>query len=89
MNTRRFVIRSPEDLGQTIGEARRERHLTQEDLARAVNMDRTYLARIEAGQSTILIERTLRLLQELGVRIEAEMLTDEEGSAAAELATDG
>ena len=83
MNTRRFVIRSPEDLGRTIGEAR------QEDLARAVNMDRTYLARIEAGQSTILIERTLRLLQELGVRIEAEMLTDEEGSAAAELATDG
>ena len=89
MNTRRFVIRSPEDLGRTIGEARRERHLTQEDLARAVNMDRTYLARIEAGQSTILIERTLRLLQEPGVRIEAEMLTDEEGSAAAELAADG
>lgn len=76
MNTRRFVIRSPEDLGRTIAEARRERDLTQEDLARATNLDRTYLARIEAGQSTILIERTLRLLQELGVRLEAEMSID-------------
>ena len=75
MGTRRFVIRSPEDLGRTIAEARRERHRTQVDLAHTVNLDRTYLARIEAGHSTIQIERTLRLLQELGVRLDAEMST--------------
>ena len=89
MNTRRFVIRAPEDLGRTIAEARRQRGLTQEDLARAVNLDRTYLARLEAGQSTILIERTLLLLQELGVRIEAEMSVEEDLPVGAELATDG
>ena len=89
MSTRRFVIRAPGDLGRTIAEARRQRELTQEDLARAVNLDRTYLARLEAGQSTILIERTLLLLQELGVRIEAEMSVEEDLPVGAELATDG
>lgn len=84
MSTRRFVVRAPEDLGRTIAEARHERNLTQEELADATNMDRTYLARLEAGQSTILIERMLRLLQELGVSIEAEMSVDAVRSVGAE-----
>lgn len=89
MSTRRFVIRSPEDLGRTIAEARRERDLTQEELAQLTTLDRTYLARIEAGQSTILIQRTLRLFQELGVSIEAQMLVPEEDASTAEVPRDG
>lgn len=76
MGTRRFRIRVPEDLGRTVAEARRARELTQEELAQATGLDRTYLARLEAGGSTIQIERTLRLLQELGVSIEAELSDD-------------
>ena len=57
------------------------------DLAHATNLDRTYLARIEAGHSTIQIERTLRLLQELGVRLEAEMSTGDSEATATTYAT--
>jgi transcriptional regulator with XRE-family HTH domain len=89
MSTRRFVVRAPEDLGRTIGEARRERRLTQAELAQAANLDRTYLARMEAGQSTLHIERTLRLFQELGLSIEAEMSVEADPSVGAEDLPDG
>jgi transcriptional regulator with XRE-family HTH domain len=56
-----------------IAEARTERGLTQAELASDVNIDRTYLARLESGRSTIQIQRVLDLLRALGVTIEATL----------------
>lgn len=71
MSTRRYLIRTPEDLGRTVAEARHFRGMTQEQLARRAKVDRTYLARLEAGHTVRQLERLIALLRELGVELQA------------------
>lgn len=66
---RQMTVRTGSDLGAAVAEARRSRSLTQAQLAQSVNMDRTYLARIETGISVQMLERTLRLLRRLGAEV--------------------
>lgn len=73
MSTRRYAVRSVADIGRTIAEARRERGLTQEQLASQLGIHRTYLARLENGQSSLQLERILQLLRKLGVTVEATL----------------
>ena len=66
-------IRRAEDLGLAVSEARHARELTQAQLAEQSGVERTYLAKLEAGLSTLLLERTLRLLRRLGARLVVEI----------------
>lgn len=80
MSTRRFTLRSTADIGRTIAEARADRGLTQAELAAEVGIERTYLARLETGRSTLQIERVFRLLRTLGVTVEATLEPGEEAN---------
>jgi transcriptional regulator with XRE-family HTH domain len=71
MSTRRYQIRSVADIGRTIAEARAFRGLTQEELAERTQLERTYLAKIEAGHTVKQLERVIALLRELGVELSA------------------
>ncbi len=82
MPTRRFTIRAGRDLGPVIAEARRARGLTQDELAEQTGMERTYLARLEAGSSVQMLDRALLALRHLGVDIEATQLVDDDEPAA-------
>ena len=73
MPTRESVLRSGADLGRTIAEARVERGMTQAELARRSQMDRTYLTRLERGQTVQQVNRALDLLRTLGVSVTATM----------------
>lgn len=66
---RQMKVRTGSDLGAAVAEARHARSLTQQQLADSVNLDRTYLARIEAGISVQMLDRTLRLLRRLGAEV--------------------
>jgi len=66
---RQMTVRTGADLGAALAEARRARSLTQQQLAESVNLDRTYLAKIEAGTSVQMLDRTLRLLRRLGAEV--------------------
>lgn len=66
---RTWVVRSGADLGRTIAGVRSASNLTQAELARRAGLDRTYLARIEAGASVQLIERALRALRRMGATV--------------------
>ncbi|MDQ1630278.1 MAG: HTH-type transcriptional regulator / antitoxin HipB [Frankiaceae bacterium] len=66
---RQVPIRRPKDLGLAVAEARRLRRLSQAELADTAGIDRTYLVRLEAGLSTLLVERVLRLLRRLGAEL--------------------
>jgi transcriptional regulator with XRE-family HTH domain len=63
------LVRSGADLGVAIQEARRAAGLTQEQLAARTSLDRSYLARIEAGMSVLLLDRVLRVLRRLGAEV--------------------
>jgi len=68
-----WTIRSAADLGRAIAGVRRRRRLTQQRLADEAGMERSYLARLEAGASTLATERALRLLRRMGATVTVSM----------------
>jgi transcriptional regulator with XRE-family HTH domain len=47
--------------------------LTQQGLAEQAGIDRSYLARLEAGADTLLLERALRALRRMGAVVRVEL----------------
>jgi transcriptional regulator with XRE-family HTH domain len=72
---RRVEIRRPQDVGLALSEARHAAGLTQAQLSEDCGVERTYLAKLESGASTLLLSRLLRLLRRLDARLVVE-LTD-------------
>jgi transcriptional regulator with XRE-family HTH domain len=64
-----WIVRSPEDLGRAIAGARTQQGLTQKELAAEADIERTYLARLEAGASPLVLERALRALRRMGATV--------------------
>lgn len=60
---------NPAQLGRVLAGVRRERGLTQQQLADRVHVDRSYLARMESGLATEQISRTFAVLRELGFEL--------------------
>jgi transcriptional regulator with XRE-family HTH domain len=73
-----WTIRSTADIGRAIAGARSARGLTQQQLAEEAGVDRSYLARLEAGASKLALERTLRLLRRLGATVTVTLPMDDE-----------
>lgn len=66
---REWTIRSADDLGRAIAGVRDSRGLTQQKLSDRAGVERSYLARLETGASTLAIERALRLLRRMGATV--------------------
>jgi transcriptional regulator with XRE-family HTH domain len=67
--SRQWAVRSPGDLGRAIAGVRAERGLTQAQLAKEADVDRSYLARLEAGATALVLERSLRALRRMGATV--------------------
>jgi transcriptional regulator with XRE-family HTH domain len=74
-----WTVRSPADFGRAIAGARAHRRMTQDDLAELAGIERTYLARLESGRSTLALERALRALRRMGATVTIT-LPDDDGS---------
>lgn len=66
---RQWTIRSAEDFGRTIAEIRQSQGLTQSALAERDGISRHWLAKLEAGRSTPVLDHFLRLTRRLGATI--------------------
>jgi transcriptional regulator with XRE-family HTH domain len=66
---RQWIVRSPADLGRAIAGVRAERGLTQAQLAKEAGVDRSYLARLEAGATALVLERALRALRRMDATV--------------------
>lgn len=64
-----YSVRNAADLGAAIQDARREAGLTQLELAERAGVSRTYLAHIERGRSSRLLELLLDLLRVLDLEL--------------------
>ncbi len=64
------TVTAGQDIGRAIGFLRRRRAITQADLANRSGVARSYLAQIEAGRTSALLEHELRLLRRLGATIQ-------------------
>lgn len=68
----RWMVRSGSDLGAAIGEIRTARGLTQAELAEQLAVSRTWLAKLERGRSTQMVDLLVRLLRGMGATITVE-----------------
>lgn len=66
---RQWIVRSAEDFGRGIAEVRRSQDLTQSELAEQGGISRHWLAKLEAGHSTPVLEHLLRLTRRLGITV--------------------
>jgi DNA-binding XRE family transcriptional regulator len=76
MPTKQWSVRSSADLGRAIAGARAARGLTQAELAERTGVNRSYLAALEQGASTLLLERALRALRRLGATVTVTLPDD-------------
>lgn len=63
-------------VGSRIRKARRERGLSQEALAHAADMDRSYVSGLERGEFNVSLLHLSRLAHVLGVRVESLISQD-------------
>lgn len=77
-STERYVwsIHTSSDLGRAVAGVRAARDLTQAQLAEQTGVERTYLARLEAGASVLLLDRALRILRRLGATVTVTLPVD-------------
>jgi len=57
-------------LGQNIKKIRISKGMSQGDICRALDMDRSYMSAIESGKKNITISQLERLAQALGVSVD-------------------
>jgi HTH-type transcriptional regulator / antitoxin HipB len=69
MPTRTWTVRSTEDLGRAVADIRRERGMTQTQLAEQAGLTRVWLAKLETGHTTPVLDHLLRLLRRLGATV--------------------
>lgn len=59
--------------GQIIGDARKKAHISQAELARRIGSDRSYISRVESGQTEPKISTFYRIMNALNCQIEFSM----------------
>ena len=57
-------------LGENIKKIRTRKKMSQGDICRALDMDRSYMSAIESGKKNITISQLERLAQALGVSVD-------------------
>lgn len=72
MDEKPYLVYSPASLGAAIRHFRRQRGMTQQELAERAGIDRYYLSRLEQGGETEQLRRAFRILRELGLRVRIE-----------------
>lgn len=65
----KWIVRSGEDFGRAIAGLRRARGLTQRELAEQGGLSRPWLAKLESGRSTPVLDHLLRLTRRLGATV--------------------
>jgi len=60
--------------GQIIGDARKKAKITQAELARRIGSDRSYISRVESGQTEPKVSTLYRIMNALGYSIEYSMI---------------
>ncbi|CAN5520047.1 MAG: helix-turn-helix transcriptional regulator [Iamia sp.] len=69
MPERTWTIRSTDDLGHAVADIRSATGKTQADLAADTGLTRAYVAKIETGRTSPLLDHLLRALRRLGATV--------------------
>lgn len=86
---KKHAIRSPQDLGSLIAEARHRRGVSQRALAAEFGVSQAWLSRVERGYQKIWLGQVLRLAVYLGIELDARIGKSADKAASAETQAGG
>lgn len=66
-------LQTPHQLGQLIRQRRRELGLTQTQVAEVANTNLRFVSELERGKPTARLENVMRVLEALGIELEARL----------------
>ena len=66
---RTWTVHSAADLGRAVADIRRERGMTQAEVAAASGLSRSWLAKLESGRSNLVLDHLLRTLRRMGASV--------------------
>lgn len=69
MSRRTWTIRSGADLGRSVADVRTATGRTQADLAADTGLTRSYVAKLETGRTSPLLDHLLRALRRMGATV--------------------
>jgi HTH-type transcriptional regulator / antitoxin HipB len=69
-------VRTSRELGALLKEARRKRGMTQQELAKAAGVERSWLTRLEAGRENPTFAKLLAVLDAVGVVLDLQSSGD-------------
>ncbi|MCC5790410.1 MAG: helix-turn-helix domain-containing protein [Opitutales bacterium] len=75
------AVRSPQDLGQLIAQARRQRGQSQRQLAAEFGVTQAWLSRVERGHQKTWIGQVFRLAVYLGIELTAQTPASKDASS--------
>lgn len=75
----RVPVTSMADLGLLVRAARRQQKLRVDDAAGAAGVSHRFVRDVEKGKTTVQFGRVLQVLEELGIRLEADVPDDAAG----------
>jgi y4mF family transcriptional regulator len=67
------VIKTPADIGRLVRNERKRQRLRQTELAAMIGASHVFLGDVEKGKPTVQLGRVLKLLDELGVSLRADL----------------
>lgn len=65
-----MIINSVNDIGNLVKETRKKQNFTQVELAQVSNVGTRFLSDLENGKPTCEIEKVLKVLKNLGIKLE-------------------
>jgi hypothetical protein len=69
-------IRSPRELGLLVRAARKTQQLRMDDVAGSTGVGHVFVREVERGKPTVQLGRVMKLLAELGIKLEADAPAD-------------
>jgi transcriptional regulator with XRE-family HTH domain len=69
----KFPVKSVADLGVMARATRRSNHLRLDDVAGSANLGPVFVGDVEHGKETVQLGRVLRLLEEIGIQLFADV----------------
>ncbi len=66
-------INRPQDLGLALRAVRKDQRIRMDDLAGSAGVGHVFVREVERGKETVQLGRVLRLLAELGLRLQVDL----------------
>jgi len=74
----KIQVQNAVEIGKILRKVRKNKNMTQETIAGLSNMGNRFIVDLEAGKPTMQIDKILKVLQRIGIKVNLEYITLED-----------